>query len=47
MFAFLAKTVLAEEFQGAVIMLLVFALTAYLLYALLQLSKGWGYADEA
>lgn len=33
--------------QGAVIMLLVFALTAYLLYALLQLSKGWGYADEA
>lgn len=32
---------------GAVIMLLTFALTAYLLYTLFQLSKGWGYADEA
>ncbi len=32
--------------QGAVIMLLTFALTAYLLYSLFQLSKGWGYADE-
>ncbi|MBP7686925.1 MAG: sugar ABC transporter permease [Thermoflexales bacterium] len=32
--------------QGAVIMLITFALTAYLLYTLFQLSKGWGYADE-
>ncbi|HZY40427.1 MAG TPA: sugar ABC transporter permease [Anaerolineae bacterium] len=32
---------------GAVIMLLTFALTAYLLYTLFTLSKGWGYADEA
>jgi multiple sugar transport system permease protein len=31
---------------GAVIMLLTFVLTAYLLYTLFQLSKGWGYADE-
>jgi multiple sugar transport system permease protein len=31
---------------GAVIMLLTFALTAYLLCALFTLSKGWGYADE-
>jgi multiple sugar transport system permease protein len=32
--------------QGAVIMLITFVLTAYLLYTLFQLSKGWGYADE-
>ena len=32
---------------GVVIMLLTFALTAYLLYSLFQLARGWGYADEA